>query len=468
MLRFPGFRRARSTEVEAEWRDEKAIGARARSRLKAAFRDEERRGLLVAAVARSVITAALTAWLWSSPAGGRVYDLAVGGVLLALGIVQIAAYRRTRTLGWAPFVFAAIDAIVLGLVAALPNLFVVEPLPPTIALREASLVNGMLLLVQVSFSFRPLLVIWTGGVLVAVSLAVLAWIGHQPGVLRDPGWWHAPAWQSLPARYFDPFYLPLGKAQYELLVIASVALGLSLLVWRSRRLVADRAAAERARGNLARYFSPRMVDALERRDVPMGPVRRQNVAVLFADIVGFTGLAETIAPEETMSLLRAFHARMENVIFAHGGALERLAGDSLMVGFGVPDAGARDAADALACARAMLVALDGWNAARSEAGYPPVAIGIGLHYGTAVLGDVGSRRSMAFTVIGDTVNLASRLQAMTRELGAVLCASEALVHRARSDGAAAVDLDGLVDRGEQPVRGREQPVRVFALASGAA
>jgi adenylate cyclase len=208
-----------------------------------------------------------------------------------------------------------------------------------------------------------------------------------------------------------------------------------------------------------------MVDELERRDVPAGLGRRQNVAVLFADIVGFTTLVESVPPEQALELLRAFHARMEAVVFAHGGCLERLAGDSLMASFGVPDPGARDAADALACARAMLVALESWNAARERAELPRIAIGIGLHYGPAVLGDIGTERSMAFTVIGDTVNLASRLQAMTRELDAVICCSETLVVRARTDGADEAHLADLVDRGELQVRGREQPVKVFTRAA---
>lgn len=467
MLSFQ-VRRKPAADAAVDWREEKATGARAKRRLKAAFREEERRGLVIAAMARSAIIAMITTWLWLSPAGGHFYDLTIGGIFLVLGLVQIVAYSRTRALGWAPFAFVIADAIVLGLVIAVPNPFAVPPLPAPIGLREAGLVNAFILLVQVSFSFRPLLVLWAGGAMVMVAAGAIAWIERQPGVMRGGGWWHAPAWQELPERYFDPMFLPVAKTQYEVIVIAAVAIGLAMLVWRSRRLVADRAASERARGNLARYFSPRMVDALERRDEPMGQVRRQNVAVLFADIVGFTGLAETIAPEETMSLLRAFHARMESVIFDHGGALERLAGDSLMASFGVPDAGPRDGAEALGCALAMLVALEAWNAARTKSGFPPIAIGIGLHYGPAVLGDIGSQRSMAFTVIGDTVNLASRLQGMTRDLDTVLCVSEALLMRARTDGAAAADLEGFVDRGEQAVRGREQPVRVFTLQARAA
>jgi adenylate cyclase len=440
---------------------------RARQRLTAAFRAEERNGLWTAAIVRSVLAAVLTLFMATLPGDlpSRLYSTGIGVVFVGLGVLQALVYRRRSFPGWVPFGFVACDVIFLGFVGAMPNPFHVPSLPLPIGLREATFVNLFIALLQVAFSFRPLLVLWAGFCSVAALAGVPTWMRRQPGVISDPGWWHPPAWQVLSPRYFDPMYVPLGKIQQEMLIMSAVAIGLAFLVWRSRRLVAARAVAERARGNLARYFSPKMIDALERRDVPMGQGRRQNIAVLFADIVGFTALAETVAPEEAMELLRAFHARMEAVVFAHGGCLERLAGDSLMASFGVPDPGPRDAADALGCARAMLVALDAWNAARAKAGYPAIAIGIGLHHGPAVLGDIGTERSMAFTVIGDTVNLASRLQAMTRDLGAVLCASDTLVVRARTDGAAPELLDGLVDRGAQLVRGREQPVHVFTLSA---
>ena len=151
------------------------------------------------------------------------------------------------------------------------------------------------------------------------------------------------------------------KYENEVVVFLLVSAGLALLVRRSRALVAERAEAERARGNLARYFSPKVVDTLAERDEPLGRVRRQPVGVLFADLVGFTTMAEEMTPEEVMALLRDFHGRMEEEVFRHGGCLEKFIGDALLATFGVPDTGRRDATDALACARGMLAALEAWN-----------------------------------------------------------------------------------------------------------
>src|SRR6266571_3705778 len=199
-----------------------------------------------------------------------------------------------------------------------------------------------------------------------------------------------------------------------------------------RELDRQRAAAERARTNLSRYFSPNLVALLADRDEPLGAVRRQTVAVLFVDIVGFTRMAEHLAPEAVVTMLRQFHERMTAQIFACGGTVEKYVGDEIFAVFGVPTAGDSDAASALDCAERMLEALVCWNAERTRNGEAPLSIGIGLNYGPAVLGDVGSEHSMSFTVIGDTVNTASRLQGLTRGLETPLVVGGALVDAVKS------------------------------------
>lgn len=232
---------------------------------------------------------------------------------------------------------------------------------------------------------------------------------------------------------------------------------------RSREIERRRAAAERARSNLARYFSPNLVDILAERDEPFGPVRRQNVAVLFADIAGFTAMAEGMSPELVVDLLRQFHARMTERIFACGGTVEKYIGDAIVATFGVPIPTEWDAGKALKCADGMLAALDEWNREREANREPPLRMGIGLNYGPAVIGDVGSQRSMAFTVIGDTVNTASRLQSLSRTLDAGLVIGDSLVRAVTGqvhDELAHV-LGRLEDRGEHVLRGRKEAVRVW-------
>src|SRR5262249_39187238 len=238
--------------------------------------------------------------------------------------------------------------------------------------------------------------------------------------------------------------------------------GVGVVVGGGRGGVAGGSQAERARGNLARYFSPKVVDTLAERDEPLGHVRRQAVGVLFADLVGFTTMAEAMTPEEVMAMLRAFHGRMEAEVFRHRGCLEKFIGDALLATFGVPDVGARDGTDALACAREMLAALASWNREREAAGQAPLRMGVGLHFGPVVLGDIGSERSMAFATVGDTINVASRLQSLTRDLHTTLVVSGALASRVRKEAAQLSLLDGLTNRGPHALRGHHATVEVWA------
>jgi adenylate cyclase len=234
-----------------------------------------------------------------------------------------------------------------------------------------------------------------------------------------------------------------------------------------REVRQQRDAALRARTNLSRYFSPNLVELLSQRDQPLPPVR-QDVVALFADLVGFSTLSEDLEPEAVMGLLRDFHNRMAAEVFAAGGTLEKYVGDAMMAVFGVPESHPSDAARALRCAFAMLGALDAWNAERQDAGEPLLAMGIGLHHGPAVLGDIGNERAMAFAVVGDTVNSASRLQGLTRDLRCRLVVSRQLVQAVETaaDAEAQRLMEGLIHHGEVPLKGRARPIAIFSDASG--
>jgi len=435
----------------------------ARTRLEAAFAREERRGLMLAAGARSIAVLLIVIWTAVvNPERGMAFVWVIGSAsfFIVTGLAQFWLYWRHRAPPAAPYAFVLLESLALAAAILAPNPFATVQLPPAMPLRYASFLYFFVLVVQMAFSFRPRLLLWSTACGAAAWTLGFLWIVSRPGVVTTPA-----VGTDLPTllrSYFDPSYASMLKYQNEILVFLVVGSSLALLVRRSRTLVAERAEAERTRGNLARYFSPKVVDTLAGRDEPLGRVRRQVVGVLFADVVGFTTLAETMTPEEVMAMLRDFHGRMEEEVFRHGGCLEKFIGDALLATFGVPDVGARDATDTLACARGMLAALEAWNGERAVTGLPLLRMGLGLHFGHVVAGDIGSHRSMAFATVGDTTNVTSRLQALTRDLGATLVVSGALVAAIEREGADVRLLRGLTPRGERALRGRDTPIEIWA------
>jgi class 3 adenylate cyclase len=190
--------------------------------------------------------------------------------------------------------------------------------------------------------------------------------------------------------------------------------------------------------------------------------RLSTVTLIAADLRGFTRLSEKLPPDEVVAQLNAFHGRMVEQIDKHGGALDKFIGDGLLAVFGMADADAKDAgaAAAVACARGMLDALAELNTARAAAGQEKLAMGVAVHTGPVVAGNIGAPgRRLEFTVIGDTVNTVARLEGLTKEAGRPLLVSSATVERLPSPAT-------LEQLPPMPIRGRDEPIRAYAILAG--
>ncbi|HUL06045.1 MAG TPA: PAS domain S-box protein, partial [Candidatus Acidoferrum sp.] len=205
-----------------------------------------------------------------------------------------------------------------------------------------------------------------------------------------------------------------------------------------KRAEAQLSDSERRRAVLARHFSPNMVEELMRTGGQLDAVRTQPIAVMFADLFGFTVLSATMPATDVVGLLRSFHALVEEAVFGNQGTLDKYIGDGVLATFGTPRPGPRDATNAVGAARAIIAGINRWNSERAEHGRRPIRIGIGLHYGEATLGNVGSARRFEHTVVGETVNLASRIENLTRELDIALLVSGAIIEAVKREGGDAV------------------------------
>jgi adenylate cyclase len=209
----------------------------------------------------------------------------------------------------------------------------------------------------------------------------------------------------------------------------------------------------RRRERLQRYHSPAVVKRIFETggdsDSPFFAQER-DVSVLFADIAGFTALSETLTPAQTASLLNGFFERMADAVFEHEGTLDKFIGDAVMTVFGAPLDQPDHAARAVRTAQSMQRALAKLNA---ESSGTPLRVRIGIHSGVARAGDIGSLRRREYTVLGDVVNTASRLES------AVAKPDQIVISKATRDRLD--DTFSVKSLGQVTLRGRHEPVEVF-------
>ncbi len=249
--------------------------------------------------------------------------------------------------------------------------------------------------------------------------------------------------------------LPVAAPQLALVAGYLLTLGL--------RLTGEERERARIRALFGRYVSDEVVEKLladeHRPDLGGEAV---TVTVLFSDIRNFTTIAEKLSAHEVVEMLNAYFTRVCEPILAQGGTVDKYIGDAVMAVFGSPVAypdHARRAVRAALGMAAEAAAFRDWMRSRfGDRGLPEFSIGVGLHTGEAVIGDIGTPKRKEFTAIGDTVNTASRLEGVTKELGCVIAASEATVQAAGGD----------VRTGNMEtvkVKGRGEPIRVYEIAS---
>jgi adenylate cyclase len=342
-----------------------------------------------------------------NPQASTLYYEALLLAFLLLAFVQ----RRIGRAGASPRELMMMfgDLVLMTFTLVVPHPWAPASWPVAMQFHQGNFIYFFVLLGAATLAYSWRTVITMGvGVSILWSAAVF-WASFQPvdhalsARVRD-----AMNNDERMLRFMDPTTLNPGLRIEEIIVFLIVSVTVALAVRRSNNLVISQAAVERERTNLARYFSPTVVAELAQNDEPLKQVRTQNVAVLFVDIVGFTGFADGKSPQEVIDTLREFHGLMEHQVFEHEGTLDKYLGDGLMATFGTPFVGERDASNALKCARAMMAAIAQMNVERTDRGEPAVRVSFGLHYGPVVLGDIGMHR-LEFAVIGSTVNVASRL-----------------------------------------------------------
>lgn len=229
-----------------------------------------------------------------------------------------------------------------------------------------------------------------------------------------------------------------------------------LLAWSISQYITTTFTRLRHRERLLRYLPQKLVSAVEQGTVDIEPGgERRPVTVLMADIRGFTQLCEQHEPETVTTMLNLYFAAMSEEIFSQEGMIDKFIGDAIMAVFGIPSEQEHNnsAQRSINAARQMLARVDALNTLFTKQGLPTISIGIGIHSGDAIAGNVGSSSRMDYTVIGDTVNVAARIESLTKELQQPMLVSAATAEKSGDTTLTLIT--------EAKLRGRHESVTLY-------
>jgi len=402
---------------------------------------------------------ALFAGLWLAAPPSFVADDAFSAVpyalaaYLAITLGRIGLCRGERVPAWLPGASALADmALLLGLIWSFHLQYGQEP---AFYLKAPTLFYVFIFIALRALRFDPLHVLLTG------AAAAAGWL-----LLAGYALWSDPSALTRDYVAYMTSSTALIGAEVDKVVsilVASAVMGLALA--RGRRLLFSAAAERAAAADLSRFFAPeiaRRITASETRIAP-GQGELRMAAILHVDLRGFTRIAMAMAPCALMALLAEYQARMVGAIHRCGGSVDKFLGDGIMATFGAAMPTASYAADAMRAAEAIVEEGRRWNGERVLAGLPPLGLGVTLAVGPVVFGAVGDETRLEFTVIGDAVNLAAKLDKQTKiEKAQILAPADALA-LAREQGYAP---RGPVEiRPMRKVEGVEAPLDLAVLAA---
>ncbi|MBX3499259.1 MAG: adenylate/guanylate cyclase domain-containing protein [Alphaproteobacteria bacterium] len=415
----------------------------------------ERRGFRLGVIGRTCALVAIAAFYliaisWPNNLLPAAALLAVAGIGLVPLVLVGGRYERA-----ARFVIFACDMAAISAVLAFAPISTGGDVPQNFVFLTSRPAYYYVVLAVSILSLSPALVLWTGLCAVLGMTGATAWImSGMEQVVSYGGLPASPTRDQYLAVVLNLNFLALPTRVAEALVMALSTGIAALAVHRARNMVRDHAAVEEKRNRVQRLLGRYVPEQVAEQLVDSGQLAPQlrEASVLFADIEGFTGLSERLSPHELIAVLNSFFGAATAIVDERGGIVVNHVGDALIAAFNTPIAVAGHGARAIDAA----CALQALMAARDFEGHR-LRLRIGVATGPVAAGAVGDARRQTYTIYGDTVNLAQRLERLNKDFE-----THTLVCGATFAGANAMELTA-ERMGTVQVRGRESAVEVFAL-----
>lgn len=375
------------------------------------------------------------------------------GFYFVFTLVRLALAYRRRLPAW----FVALSVVVdMGVILLLIWSFHIQyEQPAGFSLKAPTLLYVFILIALRALRFDARYVVLAGAVAACGWLALLAY-----ALFLDPR-------GSVVTRdyvhYITSTDILIGGEVDKVISIAMVTIVFAAALVRARRLLIRSVTEHQAAENLSRFFAPEIateITASDQRIVP-GKGEIRDAAVLYVDVRAFTVLAHRIPANDLMALLAEYQARMVPVIHRHGGSIDKFLGDGIMATFGAALETETYAADAVRAVDELVAVAEAWSRERSTVGKEPLKIGFAVSAGPIVFGAVGDDTRLEFTVIGDAVNLAAKLEKHTKMEGVRALATPEVVALARKQGYAGRSHER---RQARRVEGLAEPIDVIVLA----
>ena len=340
----------------------------------------------------------------------RIFSTAILIIAILCTLMFLFLIKRGKNLKLIGILGSLLDVCILGALVITWYLTVGGTnVSASFLLKNAITLISILFVIINSQAMRPLypLIVTFGAIFIHVLIFIYAC--NFPGIQFASNYLEA----------FTTIKLSTEAFMSQVFILLGSGIFASYLNYNVQKTIVSAANLERTNNQLGRFFSPNVAETISQSADDFAEIggQIQDVAVLFSDIRNFTALSESLPPQEVLNFLSEYHELMVAIIFSHGGTLDKFIGDAIMATFGTPDTNDDDALRSVKAAIEMENALEQFNENRLEKGLFAINHGIGIHYGPVLVGNIGTRERLEYTVLGDAVNVASRIESSCKKVG---------------------------------------------------